>query len=450
MRPRRRFRRTGSVLIWCALLLPVLVGMVGLVIDGGLMLAAYREAQNAADAAAIAAAYDMMLGKTSATASTTAQTYVTDSSHNNLANATVTVHIPPTVTSYAAYKNSNYAEVIVNYPITTNFMQVLPGFSKNQSVTARAVAGYEAIAGGEGVMALSPSGQGLSLGGNAVVKVNGPAWVNSNSTNAIGFNNSKNQLWASVVQMVESTSQPGQVYNYTTGQPMNANLGQLPEPDYLAYLPTPTTANGVVNTVQTVPKNGGTLQPGIYQGGISLSGGGTYTMQPGIYVMKGGGFSVNGSLTLTGSGVMIYNTGNDYTASTGSPDNTDPIDLLNQSQPSGSGDGFGSFSLNTSITLTPINSATYTYPSSAISAFNGMVFYQRRANTQGVSMTGSGGSSSISGTMYGKWANLNYSGNGSTNAQFVFNTINLTGNGTVTISTVGHSVGSAPQVFLVE
>jgi hypothetical protein len=429
-------------------LLPVLVAMVGLTVDGGLMLAAYREAQNAADAAAVAAAYDLSLGKTAGTAKATAATFVTDASHNNLSGATVTVNIPPSVTAYTAYQKANYAEVIVNYPITTHFMQVLPGFSSAQSVTVRAIAGYEAIAGGEGVMALSPNNTGLSASGNGVLKVNGPIWVNSSDSNAISPG--KNGMYATDFELVENTAQPTNIYNYNTNAAMTANIGQQPQPDYLAYLPTPTTANGVDSTSRTVPSGGGTMQPGVYSGGINLSGNGTYTMQPGIYVMKGGGFSVSGNVTLTGSGVMIYNTGNDYTATTGAPDNSDPLDLLNQTPPTVTGDNFGGFGLNTSITLTPINTGLYSYSNAAISAFNGVVFYQRRANTQSATLGGSGGSSVLSGTMYGKWASLSYAGNGTTSAQFVFSSINLTGNGTITIQTVGATVGSAPRVFLVE
>jgi Flp pilus assembly protein TadG len=441
-------RRSGSVLIWCALLLPVLVAMVGLTVDGGLMLSAYREAQNAADAAAIAAAYEMSRVGNTDTARTAAETFVQDSSHNNLAGATVTVNIPPSVTNYTAYQNSKYAEVIVTYPITTHFMQVLPGFSASKSVTARAIAGYEPIAGGEGVMALSPNGIGLSAGGNGVLRVNGPIWVNSTASNAMSPG--KNGMYATDIELAESSGQPSNIYNYSTSAAMTANLGQPPQPDYLAYLPTPTTSNGVDSTVRTIPSGGGTMQPGIYNGGINLSGNGTYTMQPGIYVMQGGGFSVSGNVILSGSGVMIYNTGSDYTASSGAPDNTDPLDLLNTTTPTASGVNFGGFSLNSSITLTPINTALYSYSNAAIASFNGMVFYQRRANTQNASLTGGGGSSQISGTMYAKYSTLSYSGNGTTSAQFVFSSINLTGNGTITIQTVGATVGQAPRVFLVE
>src|SRR5438128_10845740 len=52
-------KRPGKVLVLFAFLLPMLLGTTGLVIDTGLLLAAHRQAQNAADAAALAAALQL-------------------------------------------------------------------------------------------------------------------------------------------------------------------------------------------------------------------------------------------------------------------------------------------------------------------------------------------------------------------------------------------------------
>src|SRR5947208_16875196 len=91
--PRPGRKRPGKILVLSALLLPVLLGMVGLSIDGGMMLGTHRQARNAADAAALAAAKDLLGGKTVATAQATASTFV--KSYNGLGTATVTTNIPP-------------------------------------------------------------------------------------------------------------------------------------------------------------------------------------------------------------------------------------------------------------------------------------------------------------------------------------------------------------------
>jgi hypothetical protein len=49
-----------------------------------------------------------------------------------------------------------------------------------------------------------------------------------------------------------------------------------------------------------------TLDPGLYVGGIQVTGG-TVTLNPGVYYMEGGGFAVSGSGSVYGNGVMLYN-----------------------------------------------------------------------------------------------------------------------------------------------
>src|SRR5260370_34829385 len=76
--------RKAKTLLLFMVLAPVLVGWVGLVIDGGLLMAGQRQAQNAADAAAAAGAMDKMRGNTNATALATANNSLT---YNGLSHA---------------------------------------------------------------------------------------------------------------------------------------------------------------------------------------------------------------------------------------------------------------------------------------------------------------------------------------------------------------------------
>src|SRR5947209_4723036 len=89
--------RKGKTLLVFMVLSPVLVGWVGLVIDGGLLMAGQRQAQNAADAAATAGAMDKLRGSSNATALATANNFLT---YNGLSNAPALVsgtsfNIPP-------------------------------------------------------------------------------------------------------------------------------------------------------------------------------------------------------------------------------------------------------------------------------------------------------------------------------------------------------------------
>jgi len=47
--------------------------------------------------------------------------------------------------------------------------------------------------------------------------------------------------------------------------------------------------------------------PGTYNGGIFIDGSGPVTLMPGVYYMKGGGFTVTGQGSVSGSGVVIIN-----------------------------------------------------------------------------------------------------------------------------------------------
>jgi uncharacterized membrane protein len=134
------------------MLLPVLVGWIGLVLDSGLIMAAHRQTQNAADAAATAAAYDLLKGRSTITAYATAKTFV--QTYNGLSQASVTLNIPPHQGPYAG--NVHYAEAIITNPVHTWFIQVL-GAARNRTTSARAVASYQPVAKGAGGVPIDPT-----------------------------------------------------------------------------------------------------------------------------------------------------------------------------------------------------------------------------------------------------------------------------------------------------
>ena len=101
---------------------------------------------------------------------------------------------------------------------------------------------------------------------------------------------------------------------------LNATIqsNQPPTADPLYWLPQPSGLSTQSNsTLKITSKNSVTLSPGIYIGGISISGQGNVTMNPGIYYMENGGFSITGQGNLTGTGVMIYSDGTGGTSLAG-------------------------------------------------------------------------------------------------------------------------------------
>ena len=446
--------RRGTILVVTALVLIALVGLLGLVIDAGQLMTAHRGTQNAADSAATAAAMDLMIGKSNSTAITTATTFVHQ--YCGLSSATVTVNIPPATGLHTG--SSQYAEVIISNSIPVRFIQIV-GIASTQTVTARAVAGTEGTSVAAGVISLDKDARpGINLSGNGNLRVNGSVLDNSqgggltaggqpinngNSGNAI-TTNGNGKLYAMDVESVGGVNNPSSIKNFNTSNPQSPlHTGTVIQADPYQTLPTPTTANGAVATnygaINLSGNTNVTLQPGVYSS-ISVKANVNVTLNPGIYVIAGGGLSMSGNSTLTGNGVMIYNTGSDYNASTGLPDSGDG----NSSPPAAGNATFGGMSLtgNALINVTPYSNSS--------SPFDGLVFYQRRLNTQPMTLSGNGSSDVMKGTVYAKWAPLDLSGNGTFNSQYVVQSLNLTGNGDLTLDMTGQHLAKSIQVFLVE
>jgi hypothetical protein len=483
----RAHHRRGGVLVWCALLLVVLIGMVGLVIDGGLMLAGHRNIHNSADAAAMAAAMDLFKGKTAGEAVTTGTTFVTGSAYNNLAGASVAINIPPTTGPYAG--NNNYAEAIVSHPSPSYFIHVLPGLTPGGlNVNGRAVAGSEVVAVGAGVMALNPdAAPGISITGGGDLCVDGAVFVNSNGggedewgqtvgngqSGAVVSNNAT--LCATEVYVAGGVNDISNFdgYPHEAEAYVDAGTGEL-YPDPLVSLPTPTTSNGVINADRGGPQatngslalnnpndasvggfgpnyveNPGTadetmvLHPGIYEQ-IKITGG-KVRFVPGIYVIRPpdqGNVSV--TLDITGGeviaeGVMFYNTCSDYDPITGQPDASDG----NAPPPSGFPTGrvnCGDIIINASTGFSPLEGGV----------FDGMLFYFRRWHTGRIQIEGNSENNDLTGTIYARWGEAQIAGQGVLNTQFLVGTMSVSGQGDVTVQVDNSSTVNVTKVFLVE
>src|SRR5579872_4351879 len=267
--------RSGKILAFFAVLLPVLMGMAGLVTDGGMLMTSYRNAQQVADAAATAGALDLNRGSNSAVAAATARSYVQQ--YNALATAQVTVNIPPASGPYSG--NSNYVEVIVNYPTSTYFIHLL-GINQSQTVQTRAVAGSEASTVGAAVVVLDPDPLPLSIDpitnllstplqpnlggfeslGLGNVKVNGAVLVNTEwggvdqNGNPAGINAGPpygasctpliqlTKLGAVDIRVVGGVDNPNNYTAFASGKPSPLQANKKPVPDPFEDLPVPTLA----------------------------------------------------------------------------------------------------------------------------------------------------------------------------------------------------------------
>jgi Flp pilus assembly protein TadG len=474
-RPRLlRHQRTGKTLALFIILLPALCGMVGLVIDTGLMMAAHRDVQTAADSAALAAALRLMDGDSADTAKGEATTFV--ETYNDLSSATVVVNIGPSQGPHAG--NANYAEVIVTYEVTTLFMGAL-GVDQS-TVSARAVAGFEAAPGGEGAIVLDQRAiPGLSVSGGATLKVNGTVVVNSwgkgldqygqtvdwgqKTYAATTSNNSAFQ--AQYIQVHGGVDTVANFQNITAGgpNPLFCRAGIAPDP--LANLAVPTQSNvpSITNWTRQAPLKVGnnqtqTLQPGVYED-IQISNGATVTFQPGVYILSpqkpNEGLSITGDCTVTGHGVMFYATGSDYLdQSAGHWDAVDGavnLDTSTNQLPAAPDPQFNKVNF-ASVTINATNAnVSITGITDPSSPYYNMSFFQRRRNQSDFNIQGNAGQNVIlGGTLYAKWATFKIAGGGKYNASFIAGSMAVSGQADVTINSTGKQFGAANQVFLVE
>jgi Flp pilus assembly protein TadG len=417
----RKHRRWGNVVVMVAICLVVIMGVLAISLDGGNQLDQRRQAQATADAAALAGASDLYAnywansgtdpaGSAAASALTTARA---NGYANDGTTTTVTVHIPPITGDHVG--KSGYVEVVVQKGVQRSFSTVFgPGALP---VSARAVALGAPIAADVGILTLDPTLKGaLNANGSGTTNVAGtPVIVDSNDPSA-AIGGGGGTLVAPEFDITGG-------YTTTGGASFSGDIktGRRPTPDPLADLPVPDPTTMVVQSTNKTQYTQGsvTLSPGVYRGGISVSGSASLTLQPGIYYMDGGGFSFSGQGNLSGAGVMIYN----------APHN---------------GNSGG-------ISVSGLGSLVLSGPTSGI--YQGLTFFQDRTSNVTGNISGTGGTTSITGTFYFAGAQLNVSGNGgvaNVGSQYISDSLTLGGNGGININWTPYTVARARAIYLVE
>ncbi len=289
--------RRGQMVIFLGLLFPVLLGFMGLTLDVGFLYHVKRRIQTAADAGAIGGAQEIWRANT---------TLVTSAAKNDVAlngyndqNATVTVNNPPASGLHAG--DAAFVEVIISQQAPTFFMRVIN--QQSALIKARSVAGVMRTPE-YCVTALDPTAKGsLTVQGTATLNTSCGVMVNSTDPKGIVANGGA-CIYADAV---------GVSGNFVTNGSSNCIE---PEPvtevppviDPLAYLtPPPIPLPPPIGVNTKITKGSVTLNPGLYVGGITITGG-NVTFNAGTYILDGGGLRVSGNAVLKGDGVLFYNT----------------------------------------------------------------------------------------------------------------------------------------------
>jgi Putative Flp pilus-assembly TadE/G-like len=364
---------SGQVLVLVTMGIVVITAFAGFAVDVGQFWSARRHMQTAADAAAIAGASALRLNHpvTAAADGVTSTNGFTDGSNN----VTVTVNNPPSAGVYAG--NSSYVEVIVSQPQPTYFMRVL-GYD-TVGVTVRSVA--SSVNGPACLYALDPTASSaLSVGGTSAGTLACGAIVDSSSSTAATTNGGG----------VFTASNIGVNGGYSgSGFSPTPVAGVAPAPDPLSYLQPPSynpSACTYTNLHTGTTKGTNYLYPGVYCGGIQISGNNPVVFQQGTYILEGGGLKVTATkANLSGSQVMIYNT---YSATYSyGPIALSGSNLVNLSAPtSGPYEGILFFQDRT----VPKGSAGSTITGSSGSTFDGAVYFSTTAVSYGGSSSSGG------------------------------------------------------------
>jgi hypothetical protein len=380
---RKRSEKGQAILLVVAAMGIFLVGALGLAIDGAQLYGQRGMAQVAADAAAQAAILSIFNGTnvgTNAFAATTGYTHtctttdtITPCAHARKnkfgGTAADTVYIDvPTATSVGLDPASlssdpiNLIRVSVTRSVGNGIIRLL-GAAATTPVTAVAVAAIVSVQSPTPLLITHPNlANSLSTNGNTnIIICGGPTrsvqvnsvdpaayaspkaggTVNLSNAGPPDTGNCLTGTGADFGVYGGSATNPGSVSLGTTGHyvspssPVQDPLRNVPAPGETGGPAIPTTAGSsaaIANGIDGCTNAGGCVEysPGLYVGGLNASGGNPVIFKPGLYYMRGGGFTlknVNGggglannwnamstnaaqADTNTGMGMVVYDTGN--------------------------------------------------------------------------------------------------------------------------------------------
>ena len=369
----RRFLRdtAGSVLTVTAISTPIAVGFAALGVETALWYNQKAKLQNAADAAALAGAYELRAGKDQPTI---VQIAVQEAQRNGyvvLPENPPIVNVPPQSGSYGL---KEAVEVVLAHPMSLLFSSYF--LSEPGTIKARAVAKINQ--GGEAcILALDPSaGSAITFTGNTDVRVkNCLVTANSKNSEAVIVSGSA-YVEADCVLASGGIAADDGLHLTSCDKPV---AGAPPTADPLAALAFPTTPQACTQTnlqVNGNPNQQVTLSPGRYCGSMKLQAG-KITLQAGTYIVEGD-LTINANAQVTGTGVTIV-------------------------LPNAGGSSAPTITLNggAAITLAAPTSGTYA----------GVLFMQGRAASTAINTINGNSSTNFTGTLYFPAQKLRFLGN---------------------------------------
>ncbi len=398
----------GSVLTIVGLGLMTIMGLATLVVDMSSAYALRTNLQNTADAAALAAVIELP-------EENEARTTALDYAEKNMPHAD---HGTTLKTADVVTGNWDGAtRVFTPAGAPMNAIQVITRRSQTNGNPAPTF--FARLFGKEGIditastiavrgttspclLALHPTvGRALDTGNRTLTANNCSIHVNSSHTGQAIAGNPATPANPSGEYIADSICVNGGASSGPSYSPA-PDLGCSPIADPLADFNAPEVGS-CDHTNYSITSGGGTLDPGVYCGGLNINSNGTITLNPGHYVIQDGPFYVGGGADIDGEGVSFHLTGSDAT-----------IDV------SGGGE------------------LTFSAPTTGEMA--GMLIYADRNLVEGLEHNFKGGADvSYEGTIYAPTTDITFSGNsnGDSSANwsmFIARKFDGNGNGDMTIN----------------
>lgn len=281
--------RRANVAIITALMTPALVGFAGLGTETAYWYYRQRNLQGAADVAAFDSALALRAGKTYSMITKTASADAVKNGWRATGGAIV-VNTPPTS---GTHQNTNSVEIILTEVEQRYFTALF--FRDAVPVKVRAVGTF--VANGTACMlGLDKTrSKAVQFWGNASAKFDNCNIVsNSSASDSFAVGGAANVTTPCVSTVGGDSVTSGLHLTSCTSVTTKAP----PAVDPYASVAAPAAGSCYGGAI------GGTLSPGTYCGGLSLSG--NVTLDPGVYVISGGTLKINANANVSGAGVMIY------------------------------------------------------------------------------------------------------------------------------------------------
>lgn len=283
---------SGNIVIMFAMMMPALLGAVGLTSDYAMLSMKQTALQSAADSAALSAAKELTVSSaTDSNVISSGKNYVIEELRGKDGSAASDVVVDRKVGSVTVTITEVWVPMFAQYFDTKITPIVVKATAKLASSTNVCV------------LTLSPKGVGaIALSANSSVTAKGCGlYANSTDTSAIvisGFSKIDSPLICS-----------GGGFKNGGGTTTSTVLTDCPTtPDPLASRAAPTYGTCDFNKTK-ITSGSVTLSKGVYCGGLEVSGTAVVTFSPGTYIIKDGLFNVKDTASIKGKDVAFYLTG---------------------------------------------------------------------------------------------------------------------------------------------